>query len=156
MTSRAELLLLSIAGRTDAYGEEHPDGSYRVIYEPLTQEVVEEHLAGRRNISVFLISPDGEARCGGFVIREHTKRARRALVKLKGWLEQRGLSLLIEDMGEEGYRGWLLLQSFVPAWEMVKVLQIAVGQIGKTDFPIETFPTKEEVERLGFAKEAVP
>jgi hypothetical protein len=149
LTSRAELLL-SIAGRTDAYGEEQPDGSYRIVYEPLTRKVLESHLAGRRNIGVFLVSPEGSVRCGVFAIRERSKGARQAVVKLKGWLEQRGLFVLVEDMAEDGYRVWMLLQSFMPAWQVAKVLQIAVGQIGDSGVPIETFPSCDEVERLGF------
>ena len=149
MTSRAELLL-SIAGRTDAYGEEQPDGTIRIVRKPLNREVLQDHLVGRRSIHVFLVGPQGETRCGGFIIREHTERARLALVKLKNRLGWHSFPLLIEDRYDEGYWAWMPLKRTAPAWAVVKALQEALDEVGPADFPIEIFPSQEELQRLGF------
>lgn len=152
MPSRVELLL-AVAGRTDAYGEEQPDGSMKTVHKPLTRRVLEDHLAGRRNIGVFLIGSTGLVKAGCFVLREHSPRARLALVKLKEMLKglkEAGALFLIEDLPDEGYRGWILFPMPTAAGAVASILRAFADKLQEPDMPIETAPTEEEVQRLGF------
>jgi hypothetical protein len=152
LPSRVELLL-AVAGRTDAYGEEQPDGSMKTVHKPLTRQVLEDHLAGRRNIGVFLIGSTGLVKAGCFVLREHSRRARLALVRLKEKLKEMreaGALFLIEDLPGEGYRGWLLLPMPAPAGLVACLLRGLADEIEAPGMSIETAPSEEEVEGLGF------
>jgi len=125
----------------------------KTVHKPLTRQVLEDHLAGRRNIGVFLIGSTGLVKAGCFVLREHSPRARLALVKLKGGLKgliEAGVRFLIEEIPEEEYRAWILFPRPTPAWMVARLLQEYAEMVGEPGLPVETAPTEAEVRRLGF------
>lgn len=64
MSRHAEVLLESIAGRTDAYAIQQSGGHYVAIRSPLTIELLEEYIAGRRILGSYLVASDGKAKFG--------------------------------------------------------------------------------------------
>ncbi|MEM2618250.1 MAG: hypothetical protein QW356_02010 [Candidatus Hadarchaeales archaeon] len=52
-----ELLMKLFVHRGDVYAVQQGDGTYRTVYEPLTREVIRQHLQGEKTVGVYQIEP---------------------------------------------------------------------------------------------------
>lgn len=152
MSRHAEVLLKFIVGRTDAYAVQQPDGSYLAIRRPLTLELLKEHLAGRRTVGTYLVTPDGKARCGVYDFDEKTDTVRHALDWLRRWFEHWDIRLCPESSGSKGYHGWIITRDFVPAFKLIKLLKLALRQLEEREgisCRVEVFPKQAVAQDLG-------
>lgn len=66
MSTLAQLILETYVQRRDVFAVQDNSGAYRPIYEPLTESVVSEHLAGTRTIGHYTADPEGLTRILAF------------------------------------------------------------------------------------------
>lgn len=152
MRRYAQVLFESIVGRSDAYAVQQPDGSYLTIRRPLTVDLLEEHIAGRRTLGSYLVTSEGKARCGVYDFDAKTEAARQTLLWLRCWFQHWGIDLAIEFSGSKGYHGWVITKNFVPASKVIQVLKLPLRQLQEEmtiSIPVEIFPKQAVAQNLG-------
>lgn len=152
MSEHARLLMEHFVGRTDAYAVQQADGSYTAVRKPLTMDLLERHVRGEITLGTYLVTPDGMARCGVYDFDEKTDTVRYALKWLKRWFGHWGIPLYLEASGHRGYHGWILTGEFVPAWMIIRILQLALRQLEEREgitCQVEIFPKQAAAQDLG-------
>lgn len=155
--------------RTDCYAETFP-GGYRPVREnkaaiPLTDDVVREHLAGRRTLGSYVLNGD---RCKFAVLDIDTEDNIE-----EGWwvacvfywtLANAGVpqqALLLESSGRKGWHVWILFDELVAA---AQVRRLLIGCLLETGFEmrgdskairadiagaVEVFPRTDSTDSFG-------
>lgn len=175
----AEVVRLFIrwfAGRGDLYATQWYDerrrrGGYRPVREPLTEDVVRAHLAGRRTVGQYLLWPDesvsfavfdldlgGSARAEleaargpGSLLRHRDLRAHAARLIEAG--RRLGIPLFAEDSGGRGIHLWCFFEPRRSARAARALLSRIADGAGSlpADVSLEIFPKQERAGQRGLS-----
>jgi hypothetical protein len=97
--------------RRDAYAVQLPSGGYAAVREPLTPEVIQEHLEGTKTVAVYPVV-DGRL-CGFLALDLDTPEPVRELYQRT--VEEVGEKAVLVERTRRGYHIWVFFQSLVPA-----------------------------------------
>ena len=149
-------------GREDTYSEEYT-AQRRVVEqrnEPLTEEVLEEHLSGQRTIGTYVQRPNGTAKylvmdldISKKILLKYTMDSPEfgQYMKLCGetaWetvkiLRRLGLQGYVESSGCRGYHVWIFFTEWIPVRYVNTLAQVIAGELGKVqkeEIGVEFFP----------------
>ena len=143
--------------RSDCYAEQLPDGSYNLIKEPLTKEIIKQHLRGEKTIGIYQISPmDNTVKWALYDLdvenptAEQLNLLRKDVAKIVEKLTAKILfsSILIEFSGSKGYHVWTFFDPSIPAIVANKLLRNISDQ---AEVRVkEVFPKQSQVSGKGF------
>lgn len=152
--------LAPYVGRTDCFAVQLPTGAYAKQDRPLTNEDLDEHLAGLWSIGTYTITPrDGKYYVNHIVfdldIYDETlfHTLVECVIHMVDPLENDQPWLLLEDSGGKGYHVWLILDKPIEAW-LARAWVAAeftpkwVKHSGNT--PIEVFPKQDAISEGGY------
>lgn len=127
-------------GLPSAYGTYDPTtAKYRQVKEPVTEEVIYNHLAGLAPYGFYLLEGD-KTRVGVIDVDQDE-------IQLVQDIYFRGLhyelSPLIEISKSKGYHFWFCLNDNVLAWKVRAVLSMILEDVGHPE--IEVFPKQDEI-----------
>jgi hypothetical protein len=96
--------------RADTYLVQNPDGSYIRVDEPLTPEIIQQHLEGRHTIAIYSLSMDSTAKwiCFDFDEVDAEIQAKKLYEYLQS--KQYKNSMLVEHTGNRGYHVWIFFK----------------------------------------------
>jgi len=143
--------------RSDCYAIQLEDGSYNCVKEPLTKEVIRQHLRGEKTIGIYQISPtDNTVKWGLYDLDvenptvEQLNVLRKDVVKIVEKLTAKILfsSILIEFSGSKGYHVWTFFDPSIPAIVANKLLR-NVAEQAEVNVK-EIFPKQSQVSGKGF------
>lgn len=163
------LFLRWFGGRRDLYARQWFDEKrrrtgYHPVREPLTEEVVEAHLAGRSTIGQYLLFPDGstsfavldlDVDASAYAEWRATRDREITAVEfppLRSWARRiaeaarsLGLPLFAEDSGNKGLHMWLFLSPRRPTRAGRALLAAILAAAGPqpTTVQVEVFPKQE-------------
>ena len=145
---RLELLWNVFLGRKDAYMEYK--GSWLCVKQEITKEDVAEHLAGRRCLGSYLLSPEAKVRYLAYDFDSHDKpeekpSLRTHIMPLAAWFRKRSIGTFIEDTGGFGYHLWVLFHDDIFANKVIKLANNALKEAG-ISFEPEIFPKQTKLE----------
>jgi hypothetical protein len=139
--------------RTDVFAKQHEGGAYTPVRRPITDEDIEEHLAGLWSIGTYTTEPtDQTVKCVVFDLDTHDPETTEVLMEcVERFVVSAGgntTSLLRETSGNKGTHVWLffsepveaakvrrwLARDFLPLWSE------ASGGVG-----LEIFPKQDSV-----------
>lgn len=114
--------------RRDVFAVQHEGGAYTPVRRPLTEEDVEEHLAGLWSIGTYVVDPEGQTvKCVCFDLDTHDERLTAILCeqveRLVRSIGGDPTSLLKEFSGNKGTHVWLFLSDPVPAARVRRWIQ---------------------------------
>jgi len=131
--------------RSDVYAVQLPEGGYRSIKEPLTDELIQQHLKGKITIGVYQINQQNQAKwiCWDFDIGENNledefHKAKRLFLHLK---DEYKLNPVLEFSGKKGFHVWL----FCKLTDAYSVQQWAMKISDGYDYS-ELFPKQTELK----------
>lgn len=133
----SEFLNLFPPGRMDCYGL-HDGQRERVVKEPLTTSVIEQHLAGDVRLGLFPLTPEGHTSWA--VIDIDNDRAA-PVVELVGKGKEWGLTFAVERSKRKGHHLWVF---FGPGVSAAKVRAVVRGLVARTRWrDLEIFPKQD-------------
>jgi len=96
--------------RADTYLIQNPDGSYIRVDEPLTPEIIRQHLEGRHTIAIYSLNIDSKAKwlCFDFDGDDAEEQAKKLFKYLRN--KQYKNSMLVEHTGNRGYHVWIFFK----------------------------------------------
>jgi len=144
--------------RDDCYAVQQPDGTYRLIDQALTRELIAKHLNGELTIGVYQINPRDNsvkwAACdldlGKLPTDEGFQILRKQAVKIVQVLMKKipVNSLLVEFSGFKGYHIWVFFLDAVPAIVANRLLRNVVKE---AEVQVnEIFPKQDELTGKGY------
>lgn len=154
-------------GREDTYAEEIMTHRRIVeqINEPLTEEVLEEHLSGARTIATYVQRPNGTAKYlvldidvskkvflkyapDSAEIEQYMKFCGKFTGEVVHVLRKMGLEGYVENSGGRGYHVWIFFTEWIPV-RYVNALASAIDgklqEIEKEEITVEYFPDDRRV-----------
>lgn len=163
-------------GREDMYSEEHMTQRRIVeqINEPLTEEILEEHLSGKRTIGTFVQRPNGTAKylvididiskkvCLKYAVdsmefSQYMQQCGEMLEEIMKILHRIGLQGYSENSGFRGYHIWIFFTEWIPVRYVNALSQIIAGEIHniqKEEISVEYFPDNRKI-RAGKAGQSI-
>jgi hypothetical protein len=175
MLSAAETqFLLPFIGRSDLFAEQHDNGAWTPVRRHVTDEDIEDHLAGRRTIGFYVVDPAGTVRSavldidcpkelwergeyGDAAKREQLQAARKLRDSVHALY---GAAPLVEVSGRKGLHVWVPYMRRVDAriarLGCERVLADAGFRLGQRghwiadEFPaarVELFPKQDKLEQ---------
>lgn len=149
MTKPTLSQLRRLVGNPDAYAVQQVDGSYRPVREPLTDEVLGDHLALVKTVGTYI----------GHNVDDFGALARTLVFDIDDGSEPPGpipscladlgvpvWSIGVEDSGRKGFHVWMVLQDFVPCADLRRLGRSVSALAG---FSGEVFPKQDAVRDLG-------
>lgn len=151
--------------RDDVFAVQQSGGAYLPERRSLTDDDIEEHLAGLWSIGTYVVDPNGHTVSSVvFDLDTHDESTTDTLCELVTRLvslcqshesiEQRGLPMLLKEFsGNKGTHVWLFLSEPVPAvrvrrWIAKDFLPLWVSETGGAT--LEVFPKQDEVTEGGY------
>lgn len=123
-------------GQRDAYAG---DGGQRVIA-PVDDDLVADHLAGRRRVGVYCLAGPDRDRCRWACVDVEgpdVELARLLVAKLKAL----GIAANLERSKGRGWHVWTFFSSWVQAWKVRAALGFAIRDLGdRVAFPLPMVP----------------
>ncbi|MBO6206100.1 MAG: hypothetical protein J6O73_04090 [Lachnospiraceae bacterium] len=161
----ARRMLPVFTGREDMYSTEgmgvDRNRGIEAVTRPLTEDVLKEHLQGKKTIGTYLQRPNGTVRCmvfdvdiskkvllqydrGTDVFKKYLEKALRRAMEIVKVLRDAGIVGYVEYSGCRGYHVWIFFTEWVPARYQVLLMETVTGQLAKEDddIAIECFPGK--------------
>lgn len=145
------------------FSEQQPSGAYFPVREPLSDDDLQEHLAGLASYGTYVIRPsDQTVKYIVFDLDTHDDDVRAALLRQVEYLVANGGAadckcLLLETSGNKGYHVWLFLSdpltaSQVRAWWTKFFLAPWTTAALQAGFKgvLEIFPKQDTVETGGY------
>ena len=132
-------------GRSTAYASQNKDGSYVCIKEDLTDNLIMEHLQGKRTIAIYPLAP--EISTCSFTVLDIDKKETAITEKLVEKMVELGIdkkSILVEFSGNKGYHIWLFYEKPIEA-SKAKKLGETIVRLAEVKHEIEVFPKQEQV-----------
>ncbi|GCE48241.1 CHC2-type zinc finger protein [Thermosporothrix hazakensis] len=125
----------------DYYAFQLRDGSYRTVYAPLTEELVEKHLLGQVTLGTYVI--DREGYCTFAVFDADDQQSSELLLHLWMELRQQGIEA-IGELSRRGFHLWLFFEKPVLAIDVREWLLPYAQACG-----VELYPKQEHVAPTG-------
>ena len=145
MTELINLLKTLFINRTDVHAEQQPSGEYFKVDAPITDDLIQAHLAGKKTIGTYCLNKEnkGNKICldfDGESLPEIFELAKKACLQIREF----DYSPLLEFSGMKGYHVWLFFEE-APA-SLIRALaeKISVG------FKCEIFPKQDFIEEGGY------
>lgn len=161
------------SGRRNAFARQWVDREknkqgYVPVNRPMTEDDVQEHLAGRRTYGIYLLEEDETVRTGVIDIDlvprlrdiRFRKKEKNSIKKELIYLLQRvrdrateaGFEVLFEASGGKGYHIWVPVAPAVPAAQMRRCLKVLTRDLAGDCrcFSIEIFPKQDGLSGKGF------
>jgi len=144
--------------RTDCYAEQLPDGQYNSIKEPLTKDLIRQHLRGEKTIGVYQIAADNTVKWGMYdfdladVTNEALENLRKQVTMFVEALTGKTIrfeAILVEFSGCKGYHLWVFFDPPIPALVVNRLLRNVMKDL-KIQGGIEVFPKQGELTGKGF------
>jgi len=130
-------------GNPDVYAVQNPDGKgYRPVREPLTDELLDQHIAGVETIGTYVLRYD-KAR---FFVFDIDDGSLLMATRLAAACKRLGFHPGIEHSGRKGYHVWVLLGQWFPAKDVRLVAKYIARVVG---FNGEVFPKQDVAVDLG-------
>lgn len=149
MAALGDALLRVYAGRTDVYGQQmvsvtlneetgrpEKDVSWTAIKAPLTEVVLNAHLAGTRTVGVYLLAQDNSCR---FVVWDFDGQDRNAVLLMRRALAEWEIDTLLFDSGRKGYHLVAVFDAAAPGSEAYALTRALWEQAGRPN-KVECFP----------------
>jgi hypothetical protein len=123
--SKFDLIKNHLLNRSDTFAEQNVDGTqYFRVSVPITDKIIENHIAGKITIGAYSTSKDGTCKWICFDVDAHRKpgdseeevigkelKAEHHLKKLRSFLDNFGLKYLVESSGSpHSYHVWLFIE----------------------------------------------
>ncbi len=137
-TQAAQLFRRRFVQRTDVYAVQLDSGGYTVVRQPLTDEVIRQHLQARLTLGLYS-AVDSTTKWLCLDIDTHGEAEIRRL-----WqgLESLHLPYLTEFSGQKGYHLWVFFSSPIPNWLARRMVRdVADGH--------EVFPKQDRIPEGG-------
>lgn len=135
-------ILRYLIGNPNAYAVQQKDGSYRPVRDPLTADILRDHLDGHITVGTYVLNFD-KARTIVFDIDDGD---RALALKLAAACKGFGLTPSIEFSGRKGYHVWVVLEQYEPAADVQRLAKTIAAQVG---FNGEVFPKQATARDLG-------
>ncbi|MCF7807642.1 MAG: hypothetical protein K9N38_03855 [Candidatus Marinimicrobia bacterium] len=127
-------------GLSSAYGTYDPaSGKYRQVKEPVTEDVIFNHLAEIRPYGFYLLKGD-KTRVGVIDVDEDDLQLVQQLYSRSRHYE---LTPLIEVSKSKGYHLWFVFKGEVLSWKVRAILRLLLEDVGHQE--VEIFPKQDEV-----------
>ena len=139
--------------RADVYAEQQLDKRYLQIKQPLTLEIVQDHLAGNRTIGTYLLNRENQVKVGVFDLDPRIGDPLGVLRRITATCLEKGLqrhAILPEASRwpDPSYHLWVLCSNPTPAkvirWLIRKILE-ATNLDSETIRAVELFPKQSEL-----------
>lgn len=154
-------------GREDTYSEEHME-QRRIVEqknEPLTEEILEEHLSGRKTIGTYVQRPNGTVKyliididiskkiflkyaVESMEFKQYMKKCGEVTTNMVKIINRLGLQGYVENSGCRGYHIWIFFTEWIPV-RYVNALTRIIGKeasnIQKEEIVIEFFPDDRKI-----------
>ncbi|MEM2973343.1 MAG: primase C-terminal domain-containing protein [Candidatus Caldarchaeum sp.] len=134
--------LKKFIGNPHVFAVQQPDGTYRPIRQPLTDEALQEHLLGKVTYGTYVLNFD-KARFFMFDIDNGDITTARALLSAS---QKYGFRAVLEESGRKGYHVWVLLTDWYKAADVRRVAKAIAAEVGFTG---EVFPKQDTARDLG-------
>lgn len=144
--------LRRLVGNPDAYAIQQKDGSYRPVREPLSDPVLQAHLATSVTVGTYIghnVDGTSVARTLCFDVDtgdQALEQVSTIAVALEADLGVPAVCMGIEFSGKKGYHLWLPLQEPRPNFELRRVGRAALALAG---VQCEVYPKQDTVRDLG-------
>ena len=136
-------------GRNDAYGTmgfNHP----LCVREPLTDDELRKHLAGKKRIGLYLVLPGDIAQCAVYDVdqendlpeEEAKKRAIEKATKIYVACLDNNLFCYLENSKKRGFHNWLFFDEPLPVKDIRKALLKILRDV---DVDCELFPKQDRL-----------
>lgn len=136
---KVRLLQTLFSGNPSAYGLETPDGPVSVR-EPITDEILLDHIEGKKRIGCFLIQKDNKVKTSCIDLDQGD---RQKLERIVAALINNGFFPYIERSKSKGYHVWIFFDEPILAATIRKVLSQIMKRTGIEG--IEIFPKQDLV-----------
>jgi hypothetical protein len=138
--------LMEFVGRKNIYAQQQENGGYHPVYEPLTPEVLQQHLNGEKTIGSYIIREDGLITCACIDIDGPVGKDLTPYEQLGNYVMELfpEFKRVLEHSGRRGYHVWLLLKSPEPP-RFIRELIYTRLRIGGVK-GIEVFPKQDSVD----------
>lgn len=150
ITDAADRYLMIFRGRNDAYALQSRDGSYHVVREPVTRQVMERHLMGNITVGLYLITPVTNTCSMAVIDVDHRSREMAVrLIEACNLIGCDSSEFLLETSGNKGFHAWFMFKTPRPAWTAIMFAETvcrAAGMLGE----VEIFPKQKRVPEGGY------
>jgi hypothetical protein len=136
-------------GRDDTYVVQNDDGSYVRVDGKLTDEIIEDHLAGKITIGVYQHDLDSRIKWIVFDFDESKPDALKLFNYLRSHERYRDACLL-EDTGGRGAHVWVFFNPAIPA---CVGRYLAEEILEKVQVKCEIFPKQDKISPKGFGNQ---
>ncbi len=156
------------AGREDTYGREELDSRKKrmieQITEPLTEEVIQNHLSGKYTVSTYIQRPNLTAKYlvididiskkvllqegAEHAVESYLPRAAQAAAELMKILAHLGLKGYLEYSGFRGYHIWIFFSEWIPTRYINMLTDVIHEQWdnSSSEISVEYFPNKSRMK----------
>ena len=137
MTIEKTILDLFVA-RTDAFAEQNSNGSYTCHRYNIDENIIREHLSGKRTVGAYQIGQNNKCKwvCfdfDGTDLTEQLHHAKRIFFKLRD--EEKIKSGLLEFSGKKGYHVWIFIEENTAASAKIWAEDVSRGYDVHEIFP---------------------
>ena len=133
-------------GRADVHGE----GKGRRVTEPVTPELIRQHLGGERRVGIYPVAGD-ELNQVRFAAVDLDVDDWDLACKIHARLAHYGLTAYIERTKSKGWHIWVFFRSWTLAWKVRAVLSTALEDLREElPGPVEIFPKQDSVPEGGY------
>ena len=152
----AARMMRLLVNRTDTYALQLDSGGYLRVSEPLTTQVLEEHLGGRLTVGAYLIDPQTN-RTKTLILDidpEHVEdpntTARELYHETSRRLHPDGVFLEASRWPDPSYHIWACFDPPIPAWAARWMGRKILEYAGLQTSEVEVFPKQDRVGSEGF------
>ena len=141
---QVELFRSLFRGRSDAFGAD----SGRCVKEPLTDEVIQEHLTGKRRIGIYPLSQEIlDAKGTWWSVIDVDDNNLNLAIQLRDILIRFGLDCYIEKSKSKGFHVWAFFAEPIPSRKARAVMKYALTMLeGDTGYSVkEIFPKQDSL-----------
>lgn len=154
-------------GREDTYSEEHMEQRRMVEQknEPLTEEVLEEHLSGEKTIGTYVQRPNGTVKylvididiskkiflkyaMESMEYEQYMKQCGEVTTNMLKIINRMGLQGYVENSGCRGYHIWIFFTEWLPVRyvnALARIIDKEASHIQREEIGIEFFPDDRKI-----------
>lgn len=128
----------------DGQRECHAEGEGRLVPETVTDELVRDHLEGRRRVGIYCTAGRDRDRCRWIFVDVHEQDWELAATLARRLSDVHGMKAHLERSKASGWHVWVFFASWVECWKARAAVRTVVAELkDRTMRPVEIVPDQD-------------